>query len=134
MTELVSPLAGQVTGFVADLAGNSETGNPGPIEHVVPTGIDAANVMTSQVAGRPEAHKIVLDIDLPCRLIPSSTPEHYHLIIDTEMSWNSYHTLLTILGVLGVLEPGYVSASIERGYTCVRLPWIKKGDTNGTTS
>lgn len=91
--------------------------------------VDKAQVITSRVAdsvSESERHKAVIDIDLPAKLIESSTPGHFHLYIDHEMSWEAYANLLAALRDAGIVEPGYVSASIDRGYTAVRLPWVRK--------
>lgn len=58
--------------------------------------------------------------------IASTTPGHGHLYVDKLMDWATYQTLLNKLVDLGVLEPGYVGASEARGWTCVRLPWVRK--------
>lgn len=71
-------------------------------------------------------HKPVLDVDLPCALVPSTTPGHFHLYIDKEMPWNDYIQLLDILAWLGIVEPGYVNAAKSRGATFVRAPGVKK--------
>lgn len=76
-------------------------------------------------------HMAVLDIDIPHSLIPSSTEGHSHLYLDVEMSWRKYKRLLRALARAGVVEKGYVTASIKRGHTDVRLPWVKKGDPWG---
>lgn len=81
-----------------------------------------------QLAGAKEFHRPVLDIDFPAKLVPSSTPGRFHLYLDKPMSWAAYEKLLTALADAGIVERGYVRASIERGATFVRLPWIKKGD------
>lgn len=65
-------------------------------------------------------HAPVLDIDVPARLVPSSTPGHHHLYIDVECSWEDYEVLLRAMERCGILEAGYVSASIERRMTSVR--------------
>jgi hypothetical protein len=94
--------------------------------------VDQAQVITSLVArdvGRPlnaQHHKVVLDIDLPAKLIPSSTEGHFHLYIDKEIPWDVYVRLLTALASAGIIEQGYLSASLERGLTAVRLPWVRK--------
>jgi hypothetical protein len=88
-----------------------------------------ANVITSTVersSWEPPRHKPVLDIDLPVKVVPSSTPGNFHLYIDHAMPWEHYVKLLAVLGEIGILEPGYVSASVERGHTAVRLPWVRK--------
>jgi hypothetical protein len=106
------------------------------------TDIDQAHVITSREAGQPEPynedsnptgltldnmlHKVVLDIDLRAVLVPSSTPDHSHLFIDHTMSWRKYVRLLRALSDAGIVEPGYVKAAERRGFTTVRLPWIRK--------
>lgn len=71
-------------------------------------------------------HKVVLDIDMPVAIIPSSTEGHFHLYIDKEMPWKDYEKLLTVLGEVGIIERGYANASKRRKHTAVRLPWVKK--------
>lgn len=71
-------------------------------------------------------HKVILDIDFPAQLIPSSTPGHYHLYIDKEMSERAYFNLVAAFVQAGIIEQGYLGASERRGYTSARLPWIKK--------
>ena len=94
---------------------------------------DLGTVVTSEVADRDakwkpatDLHKPVLDLDIPAVLLPSSTEGHFHLYIDKEMSWKSYKKLLTVLAEVGIIEEGYLRASVARKYTAVRLPWIKK--------
>jgi hypothetical protein len=89
--------------------------------------IYTANVVTSAVKGvfLPN-HRPVLDIDVPAYLVPSTTPGHSHLYIDKEMSWSQYARLLNVLVDAGIIEEGYLGASLARGDTTVRLPWIKK--------
>lgn len=74
----------------------------------------------------PRTHKPVLDIDMPVKIFPSSTEGHFHLFIDKEMSWEDYCKLMNTMADVGLLEQGYVNASIARGYSAIRLPWIKK--------
>lgn len=90
--------------------------------------LDSANIISSEVEGKPGRHKPVLDIDLGVKVIPSSTEGHFHLLIDKEMSWDDYQRLLWVLADVGIVEENYASASDERGYTAVRLPWINKAD------
>jgi hypothetical protein len=71
-------------------------------------------------------HRPILDIDMPVTVIPSSTPGHGHLYIDKLLTWGQYKRLLDVLAEVGIIEHGYLNASIERGFTAVRLPWIKK--------
>jgi hypothetical protein len=99
-----------------------------PAENYRPTtDLDEATVITSEVAGKPGTHKIVLDIDLPAQLIPSSTPGHFHLYIDHEVDEGAFWPLLDALVDAGLVEPGYRGASQMRGFTAARLPWVRKG-------
>jgi hypothetical protein len=68
----------------------------------------------------------VLDLDFEAALVPSTTPGHFHLYLDVPMPWEKYRALLIALGDAGILEPGYVSASLTREQTFVRRPEVKK--------
>lgn len=85
-----------------------------------------ANVVSSLVERSRSVHRPVLDIDCPVHLIPSSTPGHYHLMIDHFLTWDEYEKLLRALQAAGILESGYVEQSIRQRQSCVRLPWIPK--------
>lgn len=85
-----------------------------------------AQLVTSQMRHRKGWHAPVLDIDVPHELVPSTTPGHAHLYIDVPMSWWRYKRLLKALAKAGVVEKGFVDASIRRGHTDVRVPWLKK--------
>lgn len=106
---------------------NPGAGQPDSLE---PTeSLDDADIVTSQykdLAGE-ERHMIVLDLDCPVALIPSTTWGHSHLYIDMPMSWEKYKAILDALADAEVVERGYAEASKRRGFTCVRLPWVAKG-------
>lgn len=114
--------------------GGSTTDDAGnPLDREEAT-ITEANVITSLyrsgvVPGGTRRHALVLDIDHPSWLIPSTTPGHYHLYIDVPhgIEQSDYWVLLQLLSRLKIIETGYASASIERGFTSVRLPWVEKG-------
>lgn len=92
--------------------------------------LNGANVATSL---RREAtfftpkHAVLLDLDVPAYLVPSSTPGHSHLYIDVSISEPAYFRLLDALAQCGIIEEGYAKASKAKGATYLRLPWIKKG-------
>lgn len=94
------------------------------------TSLDEANVLHSLVDITNESgdvlHAPVLDLDVPAFLVPSSTPGHSHLVIDVPMTWDDYDQLLNILADVGIIEEGYYRASDRRGYSSIRLPWVKK--------
>lgn len=91
--------------------------------------IKDAEVVSSEIGDN--AHCPVLDIDIPAYLVPSSTPGHSHLYLDHPMTWRQYKRLLRALGRAGILEKGYVKASIQRQHTSVRVPWLKKEKPRG---
>lgn len=140
-----SPMPGQVYAFVDFNAEPPKDDEGNPKQYVMPdivAPIDEANLITSAVAGseytppftneevRYRTHKLIIDLDVPAKLIPSSTPGHFHLYIDQEVGEWDYINLLNALAGAGIIETGYRNASVQRGYTAVRLPWIKKGDSN----
>ena len=88
---------------------------------------------TSNVHDTGAKHAVVLDIDHPAWLVASSTPGHFHLYIDVPngVPHNQYMDLLNTLSACGIIEPGYARASMQRGHSAVRLPWIKKEKTDG---
>lgn len=71
-------------------------------------------------------HTPMLDIDLPVRVIESSTPGHHHLYIDKKMSWLQYRRLLKALYKAGIIEKGWYQASLARRGTHLRPPWKEK--------
>jgi hypothetical protein len=122
VSERVSPMPGQVYQSVTEFDDyDAASGRYDTVD------LDEAQVITSRVASVGETtHKLILDLDIPAQLIPSSTPGHSHLYIDKGMSDAAWQTLLFALASAGIIEPGYMRASITRGFTAVRLPWVKK--------
>lgn len=92
------------------------------------TDIEKANIFSSEViVGKKVMHAPALDIDnIPVFLRESSTPGHYHLIIDKTMTWAQYKRLLKCLASVGIIEKGYCGASIARKYSALRVPWVRK--------
>lgn len=92
--------------------------------------LNKAEVVTSRIDTPDDEftdhHRPFLDIDFPVAVLPSSTEGHHHLYIDKEMSWSQYSKLLKVLAEVGIIEDNYAKASIARGHTAIRLPWIKK--------
>lgn len=111
----------------ADFEADQEYGADGAAVHTV-ADVDTATAFSSKIKGS-ETTALALDIDLPAVLLPSSTPGHSHLYIDHEMTWDDYAEVLTVLGSVGILEPGYVAASLARKATLLRLPWVTKSNT-----
>lgn len=97
--------------------------------------VDEANIMTSEVQDGPDflgsgpLHAPVIDLDLPCVLLASTTPGHFHLIIDKAITWDNYLSILYAMVRAGIVEEGFLNSSKSRGYTAIRLPWVKKEDS-----
>lgn len=140
---LEPPLEGQVLRvFATEEAKKASGESSGSYDNVAPENIvegeiDKADLITSEVKypelkewyKKPEevkVHKPVLDIDFDAKLIPSTTEGHFHLYLDKEIPWNKYVKLLSVLAEVGIIEEGFAKASINRGYSAVRLPWIEK--------
>jgi hypothetical protein len=109
-----------------------------PRPHSTEDELDSANLVASvlepNVTGDDAQHRPVLDIDFPARLVPSSTPGHFHLYLDgVTISWAKYRTLITALAFAGVIEEGYAAASLARGYTAVRPPGVTRPEPRQAT-
>lgn len=129
----VLPIEGQVLRW-ADLGADYET--PSPTRVV--TEAEHANIVNSDMTvewdnktsrrtphGYGPNHKLILDIDYPVYVVESS-PGRSHLYIDAAMSWSTLVSIMAVFVEAKLLEPGYMYASIERGYTSVRVPWALK--------
>ena len=74
-------------------------------------------------------HKyLLLDIDIPSALIDSSTRGHKHLYVELpeEIPTKKLEDFLRAAALIGLVDVGYAEASISRGFTSLRLPWVRK--------
>lgn len=72
-------------------------------------------------------HSPVIDVDFPVRVVPSSTPGHFHLYFDgVMMRWEKYEPLLKALAEAGIIETGYYENAVRRKMTMVRLSSVRK--------
>jgi hypothetical protein len=62
----------------------------------------------------------------PATLVPSSTEEHCHLYLETEIGWQAYLRLMRVMADADLLEPGWVDMSERRKMAMLRRPGIKK--------
>lgn len=98
-----------------------------------------ANIATSiredvgDVHAKP-VHALLIDLDIPAWLVPSSTPGHSHLYVDVAIQQDAYFRLLDALANAGVIQRGYADSSKARGGTALRLPWVKKSDTTNSVA
>lgn len=111
---------------------NESSGNGTATATEVVTNAGEADLVTSEARGafRRTYHKPVIDLDVRASLVPSATPGHSHLYVDVPITWEKYERLLEALVDCGIVEPGYLGASKERGFTAVRVPWRPKGVTS----
>lgn len=68
----------------------------------------------------------VSDMDFPMTIVPSSTPNHYHLYMDKLLTYDEYDSLLRGMTTAGIVEQGYYGVFTTRKFTALRLPWIHK--------
>lgn len=92
-----------------------------------------ANLVTSVLRKRklgPDEplHAILLDVDVPAALFPSTTPGNSHLYIQPPfpLTEKQLFKLLDVLTEVGIIQPGFAKASKIRGYTALRPPWVRK--------
>jgi hypothetical protein len=105
-----------------DLVSGSSGTFDDPVQYAPSDG--SHNVVTSLT--KSGWHAPVLDIDIPCTYVPSTTEGHGHLYIDKELTLPQYIELMEVLVRLGIVERGFLISLEQRGFTAVRLPWIKK--------
>lgn len=90
------------------------------------------NLVSSKLADWHERyHAPVLDIDIPCRYVKSSTEGHGHLYFDSlRLTWAQYVALLAALTQAGIIEPNYFDHCIAAGMSTVRPPHVRKRNTD----
>ena len=53
----------------------------------------------------------------------------FHLYLDgVTLTHDKFELLIKALAECGIIGPDYAKYSLDRGYTSVRLPWIKKSE------
>lgn len=87
---------------------------------------DPDGQLTSSFLHGSKLHAPVLDIDIPIRVIPSTTSGNCHLYIDKPMPRWKMLLMLWAMMIAGVVEPGNFWWSLRRGGTFVRKPLVAK--------
>lgn len=107
-------------------AWDRDTGKP-YTRNLEETGPFDAQLISSRIG--PHQHRVILDLDMECELIQSSTPGRYHLYLNKILEEEQMDTLITTLVQVGILEDGIkkLQWDIDKELT-LRLPWVKKGD------
>lgn len=106
--------------FKSDLSYRSPFADTG----VMVESLDEANLISSLTT--EGKHRPNLDIDFPAELIPSSTPGHYHLYLNIDLTRQQYDKLIDVLEEVGIIERGIKKAYYARGMTLTRKPGVKK--------
>lgn len=101
---------------------------PCPVEDAAP---DVAELVCSDVGPVKidpfvdevvEGHKPVIDLDMPCSLVPSGTPGHFHLYIEQAVTFEAYMAILKAMADAGIVQWGFHDRTRERGFGSVRHP------------
>jgi hypothetical protein len=71
---------------------------------------------------------LAIEWKVPVRFVASSNPSHGHLYVDAEISWSDYAPILASMRDVGLLEVGFVNASISREMTMLLRPGLTKDD------
>ena len=79
---------------------------------------DKANLVSS--LSENGKHRPTLDIDLPCKLVPSKTEGHYHLYIEKDLTHEQYMYLVNALADVGIVGEGIRKQMYVRGMTFLR--------------
>lgn len=115
-------------------AGSDSEESMALVEDRTPKPVDESHVASSQTrAWLAKRHHLLLDVDIPAWLIPSSSYGKSHLYVELPRGgapWEDYKAFLLAAAKIGLIEDGYAKASIRRGHTALRLPWVKKGEEN----
>lgn len=103
---------------------------PDPMKNLEETkDLNDADIVASETRSlgrRKGKHLVMFDVDIPMSVVPSTTPGHNHVFFDTYVTRGQLFHLLDVMADCGIVEQGYVSASKARGFTALRLPWIRK--------
>ena len=104
-------------------------------QDVVATTFDRADLVGSKCWNGTlptNRHLPVIDLDIPCTLVGSRTPGHHHLLIQKDVSWSAYVEILNAMADAGLVERGYVHATVRRGQGFVRLrPGVDEREYRG---
>lgn len=93
--------------------------------------VEAVSSLKSSYAEEPDGcrfHGLLLDIDVPAWLVPSSTEGHGHLYVDLHLNEDKLWPFLAAAVEIGLIEEGYYNACKSRGMTSLRAPWVQKGE------
>jgi|GEM_PF-5092832 len=121
------PLGGALRRGYKDFSGKHSQIEYDDGDDVQPAGLAEANIYTSQIRDDPRGrHMVILDLDVPVQVFHSANPGHSHLYIEKPVDADDYFHLMGLLVRMGIVEQGYLGASLSRGYGVLRAPWMPK--------
>lgn len=123
--------------WVPSLWFSDQLGKEAPNEYdenrdLVPLGEwNRANLVGSVVAGSDpdnRLHGLVIDVDHPMTVVPSTQPDHGHLYVTLPrpVEWDLYLAWLEASAAIGLISRNYLRHCKVRKSSMVRLPWVKK--------
>lgn len=116
--------------FMCHQLADYKTGNHSPsMPPILPRGTDPEDSQYNLVSSLLDngLHAPAIDIDIPCRYVPSSTEGHGHLYFDdVRLEWPAYVDLLQALVNAGIVDEAYLAHSKTRGMTLLRPDHVKK--------
>ena len=83
---------------------------------------DVADLVCSDDSANRNMHRVLIDFDLPVKLLPSGTPGNSHLYIDKAIPFDQYLNILKAMAHAGVVEWGFYEATRDRGHGSLRHP------------
>lgn len=106
---------------------SAETKHPDqPFHQADHTNATLVSSLVHEDDGFGDWHEPVIDIDLPCMLIPSTQPGHFHLYINKGMPFDTMVEMLEAMAKAGVVQYGFVEHTKRRGRAMVRYPGVTK--------
>lgn len=76
-----------------------------------------------------DGHYVILDIDFPVEVLPSSTPGKHHVYIDKIISEEHMEKLLKVMVEVGLVNEGIYDLQWRSSKeVSLRLPWVIKGE------
>lgn len=93
---------------------------------LIDTGIASSSYPPNIVRYTDGMGRVDFKTDCDFSLTDSSTINHKHLIIGKDLVWGKYIELLNTLAQCGIIEAGFAKASIRKGYSAIRPPWVHK--------
>lgn len=67
-------------------------------------------------------YRFVISANVPAVLVPSKSNDHFHLYLETILTWNQYLELVYCLNLLGIVQTGFYGMTKQRCMSHLRKP------------